>query len=97
MESLSAEAAASADYRLTIRASGAATVVGSYQVRLEVKAAATAQDKQRMSAERLLDEARTSYQKGAAAVARRRPRKGDRCSRCGASWETGIGKASPSI
>ena len=31
LESLSAEAAASGDYRLTVRAAGAATLAGSYQ------------------------------------------------------------------
>ncbi|MBA3766487.1 MAG: tetratricopeptide repeat protein [Acidobacteria bacterium] len=68
LESLSAEAVASGDYRLTVRAVEAAALAGSYQVRLEVKAAATAQDKQRMSAERLLNEAGKSNQEGAAAV-----------------------------
>ena len=67
LESLSAEAAAGGEHRLTVRA-GSATLAGSYRMRLEVKAAATAQDKQRMSAERLLDEAGKSNQKGAAAV-----------------------------
>ncbi|MDQ3173320.1 MAG: tetratricopeptide repeat protein, partial [Acidobacteriota bacterium] len=58
LESLSEEAAASGDYRLTIRADGAATLAGSYQVRLETRAAATAQDRQRIAAERLLREAK---------------------------------------
>ena len=66
LEPLSAEAAASGDYRLTVRAKGSATLVGSYQVRLEVKAAATAQDRRRLSAERLLAEARKSLLKRAA-------------------------------
>ena len=57
LESLSEEAAASGDYRLTIRADGAATLAGSYQLRLETRAAATAQDKQRIAAERLMREA----------------------------------------
>src|SRR5712691_2336106 len=51
LESLSAEAKVSGDYRLTVRAGGAAAIAGSYQVRLEVKAAATAQDRQRIAAE----------------------------------------------
>ena len=68
MESLSAEAAASGDYRLTVRATDVENDTGTYQVRLEVKAAATAQDRQRMSAERLLNEAGKSYEEGAAAV-----------------------------
>jgi len=41
LESLSAEATASGDYRLTVRGGGSAAIAGSYQVRLEVKAAAT--------------------------------------------------------
>jgi tetratricopeptide (TPR) repeat protein len=58
LESLSAEAAASGNYRLTVRAASSATLAGSYQVRLEVKAAATAQDRQRIAAERWMVEAR---------------------------------------
>src|SRR5438552_1322147 len=57
LESLSAEARASGDYRLTVRAGGSAAIVGSYQVRLEVKAAATVQDRQRIAAERWMLEA----------------------------------------
>jgi CHAT domain-containing protein len=58
LESLSAEATASGDYRLTIRAPGLPTLAGSYQMRLEVKAAATAQDRQRIAAERWMLEAK---------------------------------------
>src|SRR3954462_7400760 len=58
LESLSAEAAASGNYRLTVRAANSATLAGSYQMRLEVKAAATAQDRQRIAAERWVLEAR---------------------------------------
>jgi CHAT domain-containing protein/Flp pilus assembly protein TadD len=57
LESLSAEATASGDYRLTVRGGGSAAIAGSYQVRLEVKAAATVQDRQRIAAERLMLEA----------------------------------------
>ncbi len=57
LESLSEEAATSGDYRLTIRADGAATLAGSYQVRLETKPAAAEQDRQRIAAERLMLEA----------------------------------------
>src|SRR5215210_7178979 len=57
LESLSAEAAAGGEHQLTISAIGADSLVGSYQVRLEVTAAATAQDRQRMTAELLLVEA----------------------------------------
>ena len=56
-ESLSAEATASGDYQLTLRGGGAAAIAGSYQVRLEVKAAATAQDRQRIAAEAMMLEA----------------------------------------
>jgi CHAT domain-containing protein/tetratricopeptide (TPR) repeat protein len=58
LESLSAEAAASGNYWLTVRAASSVTLAGSYQVRLEVKAAATAQDRQRIAAERWMLEAR---------------------------------------
>ena len=57
LEALSYEATAIGDYRITVRALGAATLSGSYQARLEMRAAATAQDKQRIAAERLLAEA----------------------------------------
>ncbi|MCM3903641.1 MAG: CHAT domain-containing tetratricopeptide repeat protein [Pyrinomonadaceae bacterium] len=66
LESLSAEAAAGGEHQLTIRANGAA---GSYRVRLEVKAAASAQDKQRMTAERLLVDVAKSFHQGAGALA----------------------------
>ena len=56
LESLSAEAAASGDYRLTVRAIGAATLAGAYEVSLEVRAAATELDRKRIAAERLLVE-----------------------------------------
>ena len=68
LESLSAEAATSGAHRLTISALGAATPVGSYRVQLEVKAAASAQDKQRLTAERLLTEAVKSNEQGAKAL-----------------------------
>ncbi len=64
LESLSVEAAASGDYRLTVRAAGPAALAGSYQVRLEVKAAATAQDRQRIAAEALLLEANELRKQG---------------------------------
>lgn len=56
MEVLSSEAASSGDYHLTIRAMGPAILAGSYEVRLEMKAAATTQDRHRMTAEGLLVE-----------------------------------------
>jgi len=63
LESLSVEAAGG-DYRLTLRAAGSATLAGSYRVRLEVKAAATAQDRQRISAEALMLEANELRRQG---------------------------------
>jgi CHAT domain-containing protein/Flp pilus assembly protein TadD len=57
LESVSAEATASGDHRLTVRAGGSAAIAGSYQLRLEVKAAATADDRQRIAAERWMLEA----------------------------------------
>ena len=66
LESLSVEAAAGGEHQLTISAIGAA---GSYRVRLEVKAAASAQDKQRMTAERLLVDVAKSFHQGAGALA----------------------------
>jgi tetratricopeptide (TPR) repeat protein len=65
-ESRSAEAATSGEHRLTISAIGSATLTGSYQVEVEVKAA-SAQDKQRLVAEGLLADAVKSNQQGAAA------------------------------
>src|SRR6185369_10238931 len=57
LESLSAEAAASGNYRLEISATGSAALKGSYSLRLEEKAVAAAQDRRRLDAERLLLEA----------------------------------------
>ena len=56
-ESLSAEAAAGGNYRLTISANGSATLKGAYSLRLEEKAVVGAQDRQRIDAERLMLEA----------------------------------------
>jgi CHAT domain-containing protein/tetratricopeptide (TPR) repeat protein len=66
MESLSYEATVSGDYHFTIRALGAATLTGTYQARLERKDAATAQDRLRITAERLLGEGYPLYQRGQA-------------------------------
>ena len=68
LESLSAEASTGGEYQLTISIVGPATLAGSYRVELEIKAAAAPQDKQRITAERLLDEARKSYEKGGEAL-----------------------------
>src|SRR5262249_13521550 len=56
-ESLSHEAAVGGDYRIAIRTVAAAAPIGAYEAKLEVKLAATAQDKQRIETERLLAEA----------------------------------------
>ena len=55
-ESLSWEAATSGTYKIIIRTLFANRSEGSYQVQLDVKGAATAQDKQRVAAERWLAE-----------------------------------------
>jgi CHAT domain-containing protein len=56
LESLSAEAEVGGEYRLTARALGAGTLNGSYLLRLEVRASTT-EDRQRITAERLMIEA----------------------------------------
>ncbi|MBS1807985.1 MAG: CHAT domain-containing protein [Acidobacteria bacterium] len=65
-ESLSHEASLSGNYRIVVRTVDPTPLKGTYQVRLEVKAAATSQDKQRIAAERLVMEAINSWKKGAA-------------------------------
>jgi len=65
-ESLSHEAAVSGDCRIIIRTVAATAPKGTYQVRLEVKTSAAAQDKQRIVAERLLVEANQSRKRGPA-------------------------------
>src|SRR6185503_12576098 len=64
LESLSYEATASGNYLFTIRALGAPTLAGTYEVRLERKEAATAQDRARITAERLLGLGYPLYQRG---------------------------------
>jgi CHAT domain-containing protein/tetratricopeptide (TPR) repeat protein len=56
-EALSREAAADGTYRLTVRGVGAAALRGSYRLEAAVNATATAQDRQRLTAEALLIEA----------------------------------------
>jgi tetratricopeptide (TPR) repeat protein len=56
-EPLSFEAKAGGDYRLVVHANGVAILSGAYRVQLELKDAATAQDRKRMAAEQLLIEA----------------------------------------
>ena len=59
LESLSQEITTSGDYRLKVSATGQSIVKGTYRVRMEVRASPTAEDKQRITAERLLLEAST--------------------------------------
>ena len=68
LESLSHEAAVSGDYQIAIQFLSAPTTKGIYQIRLEVKATTTAQDKQRVVAERLLAEAERLRQQGVTAT-----------------------------
>ncbi len=68
LEPISHEAAASGDYRLAVRPVAATALAGAYQVRLEVKAVATAEDKKRIAAERLLAEAARLGKQGASTV-----------------------------
>lgn len=61
LESLSYEATVSGEYRFTVRALGTGTLKGTYQVTLEQRQAATTQDRQRITAERLLGEGYPLY------------------------------------
>lgn len=68
-EPLSFEAKAAGDYRLVVRARGVATLVGAYQVRLDLKDTIGEQDRKQMTAEQLLIEAavltrRKDFQQG---------------------------------
>jgi CHAT domain-containing protein len=56
-ESLSQEVAVAGDYRIVIRTVAATAPSGIYRAKLEIKAAAAAEDRQRIEAERLLAEA----------------------------------------
>ncbi len=56
-ESLSYEAAGTGPYQLVFRANGIATQSGAYEIRLDVKGSASAQDRKRITAESLLNEA----------------------------------------
>lgn len=69
LESLSFEATVSGEYRLTVSALGTETLKGTYRASLEKRQAATAQDKQRITAERLLGEGYPLYQRGQAKTA----------------------------
>jgi tetratricopeptide (TPR) repeat protein len=67
-ESLSHEVAVSGDYRIIIRTLAATAPKAEYEVQLEVKAAVTAQDKQRIAAEGLLAEAGKLSEQGDATL-----------------------------
>jgi hypothetical protein len=57
-ESISHQATLNGGYQIVVRATAAKVTKGIYEVRLEVKDTATAKDKQRIGAERLLAEAK---------------------------------------
>jgi len=57
-EALSLEALTAGSYELTVRAIGAATMRGSYELETTFRASATEQDRKRLTAETLLGEAR---------------------------------------
>jgi CHAT domain/Bacterial pre-peptidase C-terminal domain len=56
-ESLSFEASADGNYRLSVQAGGSAALRGAYQLNAVLKAAATTEDKERVTAESLMIEA----------------------------------------
>jgi len=66
LESVSSEVEAGGDFRLTARALGAGTLTGSYLLRLEVRAP-TAEDRQRITVERLMIEAKPFAAQGSTA------------------------------
>ena len=68
LESLSHEAVVGGDYRIVVRPIGANARKGAYQLRADVKAVATTQDRNRIAAERLLAEAYQLSRPGAAAA-----------------------------
>ena len=84
LESLSAEAEVGGDYRLTARAPGAGTLTGSYVLRVEMRSP-TAEDKQRITAERLMIEAKPLMAQGSTA-----PRAIERFEQALALWR-GLG------
>ena len=67
-ESLSLEAVVSGDYHLTVRVGGLATLRGTYRLEAVGKAAATAQDKQRIAAESLMIESDKLFPQGGKAA-----------------------------
>src|SRR5215510_5761984 len=63
-ESLCFEAGLAGNYQILIRANGDATQSGAYEVQIDTKAKVGAQDRQRMTAELLLNEARKLLTQG---------------------------------
>ncbi len=68
-ESLSHEAVARGDYRLTLHALGSATLAGAYRLRMEARRVATEEDRKRIVAERLLGEVDKMSPRGESIVA----------------------------
>ena len=68
LEALSFEAPAEGVLRLIVRSMDEAGMAGSYQVWLEMKTTATAEDRQRIGAERLLTEATRLHNQGGSSV-----------------------------
>ena len=66
LESLSAEAEAGGDYRLAVRALGMGALTGSHRLQLEVRVP-TAEDRQRITAERLMIETMPLVNQGSTA------------------------------
>lgn len=64
LERFSGETLISGDYQLSVSANGSNKLVGSYQLQLETKLSATEQDKQRITAEKLLLEANELRKQG---------------------------------
>jgi len=82
-EQLSHEVATAGAYQIVVRTIAATAVKGNYQVLLELKAAATARDKQQLAAERLLAEAIKSNLQGPAAASQAAgPRRRSRTTGC---------------
>jgi CHAT domain-containing protein len=67
-ESLSVEAPADGNYRLTVQAGGSAALRGAYQLNAVLKAAATTQDRERVTAESLMIEAARLFPQGGKAA-----------------------------
>ena len=68
LESLCQEVAVAGDYGIVIRTVAATAPKGAYEAKLELKAGATTQDKQRIEAERLLSQAGKLGERGGASL-----------------------------